>query len=434
MGNKYDNSDIGSEMYAWATDLFPICRSITGAGVRETLAYIQNILPPLKIYEIPSGTKVFDWTVPEEWNIRDAFVADEQQNRIIDFQQHNLHVVGYSEPVDKILTFEELDKHLYSLPDQPDAIPYVTSYYNRRWGFCLTENQRIQLRKKSQAKYHVKIDSTLKSGYLTYGELIIAGRTNKEIFLSTYVCHPSMANNELSGLVVTSALAQWIIKQKNRQYTYRIVFIPETIGSITYLSRHIDVMKKNILAGFNVTCVGDERSYSYLPSRHGDTLADRVAQHAFKNMHPNYIMYSYLDRGSDERQYCSPGVDLPVCSVMRTKYGEYPEYHTSLDDLNLITPTGLWGAYNVLLGCIHCIEKNEILKVTLLCEPHLGKRGLYPTLSMKDGDDKQVKNMMNLIAYSDGNHSLLEIADKIGVPMWELFTIVDELKKENLIE
>ena len=422
--------DLGKEMHRLCSDLFPICRSITGNGVRKTLRQLKDHLSELDIVEIPSGEVCFDWKIPKEWNIRDAYVIGPEGDKIIDFEKSNLHVVGYSVPVDKTVTLEELQEHLHSLPDQPTAIPYVTSYYEERWGFCLPEEQRKQLK---PGTYHVTINSDLSDGSLTYGELILPGRSEKEVFLSTYVCHPSLANNELSGPVVTTFVARWLAALKDRRHTYRIIFIPEGIGSIAYLSRHLEVMRQRIIAGFNVTCIGDDRSYSYLASRNGDTLADQVALHVMKHMHPDFVAYTYLDRQSDERQYCSPGIDLPVSSVMRSKYGEYPEYHTSLDDLYLITPSGLMEGYEVLLQCIRCIERNETLKLTVLCEPQLGKRGLYPTLSTKEST-KQVRDMMNLIAYSDGKHSLLDIADKIGVPMWDLWPLVDRLKAHELLE
>jgi len=282
-------------------------------------------------------------------------------------------------------------------------------------------------------EYKVCIDSELKAGFLTYGEIIIPGGSEKEIFISTYLCHPSMANNELSGPVVVTFLAKHIKEIRNPKYTYRIIIIPETIGSIIYLSRNYKEMKRNVVAGFNVTCIGDERAYSYLPSRQGNTLADKVAKHVLKHMHPNFIIYSFLDRGSDERQYCSPGIDLPVCSIMRTKYGSYPEYHTSLDDLNLVTPSGLLGGYEVLTRVIDCLENDEILSPSVLCEPQLGKRGLYPTISTKNSGE-QVRDMMNFLAYSDGCLSNLEIADKINVPLWSLKDTIEKLKKEKVLE
>ena len=415
-------------MYDWAVDLFPINRSITGNGVRQTLNYIKDIVPEMNIIEVPSGTKCFDWTVPKEWNCDDGYIIDPDGNKICDFKNNNLHVVGYSTPIDKEIEYEELIEHLYHIEDQPTAIPYITSYYSERWGFCLSSNKFKKLKKGT---YKVKINSELKDGNLTYGEIKIKGESEKEIFLSTYVCHPSMANNELSGPVVTTALVNFVKSIKNRKYSYRIVFIPETIGSITYISRNIDEMKKNIIAGFNISCIGDDRSYSYIPTRYGNTLSDKVSKHILKNI--DYVEYSFLDRGSDERQYCSPGVDLPIATICRTKYGAYPEYHTSLDDLTVISPNGLYGGYDKLKKAIELLENNNYYKVNVLCEPQLGKRGLYPTISTKTSG-AIVKNMMNFIAYADGNNDLIDIANIIGVQAEELFEIVEKMKKAELIE
>jgi len=420
--------NIGQEMYDWAVDLFPINRSITGNGVRQTLNYIKDIVPEMNIIEVPSGTKCFDWTVPKEWNCDDGYIIDPDGNKICDFKNNNLHVVGYSTPIDKEINYEELVEHLYHIEDQPTAIPYITSYYSERWGFCLSSNKFKKLKKGT---YKVKINSELKDGNLTYGEIKIKGESEKEIFLSTYVCHPSMANNELSGPVVTTALVNFVKSIKNRKYSYRIVFIPETIGSITYISRNIDEMKKNIIAGFNISCIGDDRSYSYLSTRYGNTLSDKVSKHILKNI--DYVEYSFLDRGSDERQYCSPGVDLPIATICRTKYGAYPEYHTSLDDLTVISPNGLYGGYDKLKKAIELLENNNYYKVNVLCEPQLGKRGLYPTISTKTSG-AIVKNMMNFIAYADGNNDLIDIANIIGVQAEELFEIVEKMKKAELIE
>ncbi len=420
---------LGRNMYRLAEKLFPICRSLTGDGVRRTLELIRREVPALEVREVPSGTPCFDWEVPPEWNIRGASVIGPDGKTVVDFKDSNLHVVGYSIPVDKTVTLKELQGHLHSLPDKPDAIPYVTSYYKREWGFCLTEKRRRTLK---PGKYRVRIDSTLAPGHLTYGELRIPGESKKEVFLSTYVCHPSMANNEVSGPAVAAQLAKWLRGLKTRRYSYRLVFIPETIGSILYLSLHLEKLKKRVAAGFNLTCVGDDRAYSYLPSRAGDTLADRAALHVLRHRQPGFKRYTFLDRGSDERQYCSPGVDLPVATVMRSKYNEYPEYHSSKDDLSLVTPSGLLGAYRVLKECLEIIESNETLRTTVLCEPQLGRRGLYPTLS-KAGQFEAVRDLKNLIAYCDGTKDLLAVAELIGVAMGDLLPLVARLKKEGLL-
>jgi len=398
--------DSGKNIYSLCRKLWPIARSITGEGVRKTLRIIQREIPDLTIHEVPTGTQCFDWKIPREWNIKDAYIIDPEGKKIISFQDNNLHVVSYSVPVNRIISLTDLQKHLHSLPNQPDAIPYVTSYYQERWGFCLSENQRKLLK---DGDYQVYIDSELSDGSLTYGELIIPGKIEKEIFLSTYVCHPSMANNELSGPAVTTYLSKWI-KSLPRKYTYRIIFIPETIGSICYLSKNLKTMKKNIVAGFNISCVGDDNAYSYLPSRDGRSISDRAALHVLSQIHPDFVQYSYLDKGSDERQYCSPGIDLPVASVMRTKYGAYKEYHTSLDDLDYISECGLFGAYETLSRCIEYIENNRVFKATTLCEPQMSRRDLRPTLGAQTNLPDNTVLMSHILAYADGKCDLLAAA------------------------
>jgi aminopeptidase-like protein len=425
-----NNISVSDAMYSWASDLFPICRSITGQGVRETFKYLKKLLPNLETHEAPSGTQAFDWTVPDEWNIYEAYVMDEQGNKIIDFANHNLHVVGYSIPVNKTVTLPELNEHLYSLEDQPNAIPYVTSYYEKRWGFCITHEQRMKLK---PGNFKVYINSKLESGHLVYGELLLLGKEKSEVLLSTNICHPSMANNELSGPVVTTALARWLMDLPDRRYTYRIIFVPETIGSIVYLSRNLEKMKKNTIAGYQITCVGDDRSYSFLPSRQGDTLADRITRHVLKYNVSNYVSYSFLDRGSDERQYCSPGIDLPVVSLMRTKYGSYPEYHTSLDNLDLISAIGLGGAYSILKKCLTILEENYSYVATCLCEPQLGKRGLYSNISLKGSVTENMITLCNFLAYADGKHDLVDIAQIIGVPAEECLPLIKTLLDTKLI-
>jgi len=414
-------------MYQLLERLFPICRSITGEGVRASLAVLQEHIP-LVIHEVPSGTRVFDWTVPKEWNIRGAYILDPEGRRIVDFAENNLHVVGYSVPVDTTVSLAELQEHLHSIPDQPDAIPYVTSYYEERWGFCLPHRQRCRL---VDGLYRVVIDSDLRDGSLTYGDLLIPGESEDEVLLSTYICHPSMANNELSGPVVTAWLAKWILSQP-RRLSYRIVVAPETIGALTYLNLHLEHLKRHVVAGFVVTCVGDDGPFSYLSSRYATSLADRVALNILKSRRPEFVRYSFLERGSDERQYCSPGVDLPVVSVMRSKYGTYPGYHTSLDDLNFVSPAGLRGSFEVLRDCLRLLERNKVYRATCIGEPFLSARNLYPTLSTR-GLRADVKPMMDVLAYADGTTDVVSLRDIIDVPADDLYPVIKTLQGAGLI-
>lgn len=427
--SQMDQPD-GQFMHDLAKRLFPICRSLTGDGVRETLAILGEHLPGLRVVEVPSGTQVFDWTVPNEWNIRDAFIADTSGRRVVDFRHSNLHVVGYSEPMDRVMSIGELRPHLHSIPEMPDAIPYITSYYNRSWGFCLTQNQRDSL---SDDNYRVCIDSSLEPGSLSYAELIIPGASEKEVLISTYVCHPSMANNELSGPVVATRLAMWLARQDNLRHTFRFVFVPETIGSIAYISRNLVELKRRVVAGFNVSCIGDERRYSYLPSRRGNTWSDRVAKHVLRHIDPDYRQHTFLERGSDEQQYCAPGVDLPIASVMRSKYGTYPEYHTSKDDLTLVTPQGLQGGFNALKACVEAIEADLRYRCTQYCEPQMGKRGLYPPLGTR-AVVHAVRMRMDILCYCDGEHSVLDIAEILNRPISDVIPFVKELEEHALIE
>lgn len=424
-----DNS-IGEKIHALARRLWGINRSITGDGVRETLSVLKQVVPRLTMHEVPSGTAVFDWTVPPEWRVRDAYILTPGGKKICHFKSNNLHLVGYSVPVSRRLCLSELQEHLHSLPDKPEAIPYVTSYYKRRWGFCIAQNERDLL---EDGEYEVFIDSELFDGSLAYGELVIPGRSSDEVFISTYICHPSMANNELSGPTVVAYLAKWLAERADNRYTYRFVFIPETIGSITYLKFMREHLVRNVIAGFNVTCIGDDRDYSYLPSRRGDTLSDTVARHVLSHTCETYKSYKWTHRGSDERQYCAPGVDLPIATIARSLYGNYYEYHTSLDDLiNVVTPSGLEGGYKVLKRSIEAIEENYFPVMQVVCEPQLGKRGLYPNLST-ESTWKQVRVMMDLISWSDGTKSLVEIADLIEVPVWSLYPVARDLVESGLL-
>ena len=432
--SKYYNT-IKENMFKLAKELWPINRSITGEGIRTSLNIIKNILPKLKIHSMKSGTKVFDWIVPLEWKIKSGWIKKPNGKKICNLKDNNLHVISYSLPVKKKVNLAELKKNLFSLPKMPTAIPYVTSYYKKRWGFCISHKEKLKLNK---GIYEVFIDSKLFKGSLNYGELLIKGKSKKEIFLSTYICHPSLANNELSGPVVTTYLAEWVSSIKNRNYSYRIIFIPETIGAISYLSKNIKKMQENIYAGFNISCVGDERTFSYLPSRKGNTITDDVIKHVLKFIYPKFKKYSWHDRGSDERQYCAPLVDLPVASLMRSKYGTFPEWHTSLDTLgNVVTKNGLLGGFNALRLCIEAIENNYYIRTKVKGEPQLAKRSLYPSISTPEVSatkkPKDVNLIMQLLTWADGKHSLLDIAEIINEPIWELYQAVDILKKQKLI-
>lgn len=422
-------NDTGRNMYELAGKLFPICRSITGNGFRQSLEMIREIVPEIQVFEVPSGTAVYDWTVPKEWNIRGGWIKNMQGETIIDFNDCNLHVMGYSIPVHQTISREELSEHVYTQPEQPEWIPYVTSYYKERWGFCMSERQKQAL---TDAEYEVYIDSTLEDGFLTYGELVLPGETDDEIFFSTYLCHPSMANNELSGPCVQTELIKYLKSLSHRRYTYRFAFIPETIGSITYLSRNLEALQQHVKAGFVLSCVGDNRTYSMVSTKYEDTLADRVLNNVLKFHYPDYIRYSFMKRASDERQYGSAGVDLPVCAFCRSKYHEYPEYHTSADNMDLISPEGLSGAYEVMVKVINALENNYFYQMQCKCEPQLGKRGLYPTVSQK-GTKGDARYMQDFIAYADGRNDLIGISNILDIPVDKLIPIKDQLMEHHLL-
>ena len=395
--------------------LFPICRSITGAGLKKTLKIIQSEFPKLKIYRIRSGTKVFDWKVPSEWNVNDAYVLDKNNKRIINFKENNLHIISYSSPVSKFLSKKKLLENLYSLPNKPNAIPYITSYYKKRWGFCLTHKKKKEISKNYnlEDKFKVIINSSFNpKGYLNYGELILKGKSKQEILISTYICHPSMANNELSGPIVAMSLINYFSKIKNLEKTLRFVFIPETIGSIVYINKNLNKLKKNIIGGFNLSCVGDERVYSCMLSKYQNSPSDNSIIEAYKKLKLKYKVYSFLKRGSDERQYNSPGIDLKISSIFRSKYGEYPEYHTSLDNFDLVTLKGIKGGLKVSKTAIQILLKKIIPKNKILCEPNMGKRGLYPTLSTRI--KKPTEDLMNFLTYADGKNDLERVSKYIN--------------------
>lgn len=419
---------IGDEILRFAKELYPINRSLTGSGVRKTLDYIKQLLPELALLEVPSGSTAFDWTIPDEWDISEAFIEDSAGQRIIDFANHNLHVVGYSGPVDVTLSLEELEAHLHSIPDKPDAIPYVTSYYADRWGFCMTHRQRVGLAK---GNYRAVIRSRKFKGVMNFAELVIPGTSDSEVLLSTYVCHPSMANNETSGPAVLTFLGRWLLEQP-RRYTYRIVFAPETIGAIHYISQNQKHLKQKVVAGFNISCVGDDRNYSFVASRKGATLADRIAEHVLPQLSSSYVKHSFLERQSDERQYGSVLIDLPFVALSRTKYGCYDEYHTSLDDFSVVTAAGLEGGFNMVAQCITALEANRTLVATTPCEPQLGKRGLYPTL----GGGKvsaSVEVLLNVLEYCDGSEDLLAVAARCNISVTQAAQAANVLESHGLL-
>ena len=419
---------IGDEILRFAKELYPINRSLTGSGVRKTLDSIKQLLPELALLEVPSGSTAFDWTIPDEWDISEAFIEDSAGQRIIDFANHNLHVVGYSGPVDVTLSLEELEAHLHSIPDKPDAIPYVTSYYADRWGFCMTHRQRVGLAK---GNYRAVIRSRKFRGVMNFAELVIPGTSDSEVLLSTYVCHPSMANNETSGPAVLTFLGRWLLEQP-RRYTYRIVFAPETIGAIHYISQNQKHLKQKVVAGFNISCVGDDRNYSFVASRKGATLADRIAEHVLPQLSSSYVKHSFLERQSDERQYGSVLIDLPFVALSRTKYGCYDEYHTSLDDFSVVTAAGLKGGFNMVAQCITALEANRTLVATTPCEPQLGKRGLYPTL----GGGKvstSVEVLLNVLEYCDGSEDLLAVAARCNISVTQAAQAANVLESHGLL-
>tara|TARA_B100001057_G_scaffold392419_1_gene400970 strand:+ start:1887 stop:3182 length:1296 start_codon:yes stop_codon:yes gene_type:complete len=416
--------------------LFPICRSITGSGITQTLNIIKKNFSKLKIKKIKTGSKVFDWKVPNQWEIKNAYIKDKNGNIIIDFKNNNLHLVGYSQPVNKILNFKELLNKLHSLPRQPDAIPYITSYYKKDWGFCLSHNHKKELVKRynKNDKFHVYIKSSLKKGHLSYGELLLKGESQQEILISTYICHPSMANNELSGPIVSMNLIDYFKKKKNKK-TLRFIFIPETIGSIVYLSKNLSKLQNKVCGGYNLTCIGDDRQHSCMLSKYGDSPSDEALIKAYKLNRIKYKKYSFLKRGSDERQFNSPGVDIPITSIFRTKYHEYPEYHTSLDKFGtVVTKKGLYGGFKIAKDSINILMNKIIPKNVILCEPQLGKRDLYPSLSTKNNLKFSLgQQILDFLQYANGKNDLYKISKKINLNLKKTKKIYQLLKDKKLI-
>lgn len=394
--------------------LFPLHRSLTGDGVRETLRILSEYAP-IRQQEVPSGTVCFDWAVPKEWNVREAYVKDSQGRTLLDIRDSNLHLMGYSKPFRGIVSRDELLARLHTKPDMPDAIPYMTSYYREDWGFCV-EHRRLG--EFTDDEYEVVIDADLADGHMTIGEGVVRGSTEREILLSTYVCHPSMAINELSGPLVQTMIYRALKDRKDLKYTYRFLYLPETIGALYYLSRHGDQLKARVDAGYVVNCVGHGEAFTYKKSKRGDTLADKAALHVLKQSGKPYRVVEWNPFGSDERQYCSEGFRLPVGSLMRTMYGEYPEYHTSLDDRSLISWQALRETVDMYLAVIETLEANDTYVSTHIHgEPKLDKRGLYPyTSGTRTPEEKlRILQTTHLIAFSDGRRDLMDIAETLGL-------------------
>jgi aminopeptidase-like protein len=398
---------VGHEMHRWATELFPICRSITGNGVRETLKQIGKRIP-LTVHEVPSGTPAFDWKVPLEWNIRDAYIKNLRGERVVDFQNSNLHVVSYSQPVKQRMTLAELKEHLHSLPDRPDWIPYRTSYYKESWGFCLSHNQLLSL---TDPEYDVCIDTSMTEGSLTYGECFLPGQSQDEVLISTHTCHPSLGNDNLSGIAVATYLAEWL-QTRPRRYSYRFLFIPGTIGSITWLSQHHQQASR-IKHGLVLTGVGDAGPITYKKSRQGNAEVDRAMAHLLKHGGTPYSICDFIPYGYDERQYCSPGFNLAVGCFSRTPHSEYPEYHTSADNLGFIKPMALADSLRCCQGAVEILESNKTyLNQTPHCEPQLGKRGLYRAVGGQAGEKSMEMALLWVLNLSDGHHAVLDIAER----------------------
>jgi aminopeptidase-like protein len=406
-----DREAIGSELHDLIAELYPICRSLTGDGVRQTLRCLGERMP-LEIHEVPTGTPVFDWTVPREWNIRSGYIEAPSGERIVDLSACNLHVMGYSVPVRRRMSLSELREHLFSLPERPDWIPYRTSYYSENWGFCLTHSQLEGL---TEGGYEVCIDSSLTDGHLTYGECVLPGQVSDEVLISAHVCHPSLCNDNLSGLTIATMLASALEAIEHR-FTYRFLFIPGTIGSITWLSRNEESVSR-IKHGLVLTCVGDGGNSTYKRSRRADAEIDRAMEYVLANSGAPFAVEDFSPWGYDERQYCSPGFNLPVGCLMRTPHGRFPQYHTSADDLDLVTPAGLADSYAKCLGVFDVLERNRIfLNRNPKCEPQLGRRGLYGAIGGQSDKRQSEMAMLWILNLSDGEHNLLDIARRSGLP------------------
>jgi aminopeptidase-like protein len=426
--NGVDSLTQGQAMVRLIAELYPICRSITGDGLRETLRLLQRDIP-LELREVPTGTEVFDWTVPKEWNIRDAYVKDGKGERIIDFQKSNLHVVNYSVPVRRRMRLADLKEHLHTLPAHPDWIPYRTSYYKESWGFCLSEKQFAELRDE---EYEVCIDSALEDGHLTYGEYFLPGATRDEVLISCHACHPSLCNDNLSGIALAVSIAR-ALQSTPRRYSYRFLFIPGTIGAITWLAKNEEKIA-NIKHGLVLTGVGDAGALHYKKSRKGSADIDRVAAHVLKHSAQPHEILEFSPYGYDERQYCSPGINLSVGRLSRSPHGTFPEYHTSADNLDFVHPEKLTESFDACLAVLNLLDRNgTFLNLNPKCEPQLGKRGLYGMIGGGLDAGARELAMLWVLNLSDGNHSLLDIAECSKLSFDSIYEAAQALQQGGLL-
>ena len=427
--NPSDTEAIGRDMHALAADLYPLCRSITGDGARDTFKRLAQEIP-LEIHEVPSGTPVFDWNVPEEWNIRSAWIKDPQGRKIVDFADHNLHVLGYSTPVSTKMPLSELKAHLFSLPDQPELIPYRTSYYKKNWGFCVPHRD---LEKLEDGEYEVFIDSDHNpQGHLSYGEYVIPGETEVEVLISCHSCHPSLANDNLAGIAVGVALAKHLAAAP-RRLSYRFLFLPGTIGSITWLALHQDVIPR-IRHGLVLTCAGDSGPVTYKETRDGNAPIDRAVRHVLKSGGHEYHIEPFHPYGYDERQYCSPGINLAVGCLMRSPHGTFPEYHTSADNLNFIKPEAMADTLAKALDTIEVLEHNAIyVNLKPMCEPRLGKYGLYGGGGGQRVGEFSELALLWVLNQSDGTKDLLAIAERAGMSFRKILAAATSLEQAGLL-
>ena len=424
-----DFKNAGDGMYKLMEELYPICRSITGEGLRQTLSVLKELIP-LEVQSVSSGTKAFDWTIPKEWNIKDAYVENSKGDRVIDFQKSNLHVVNYSTPVDRMMPLKDLQKHLHTIPEHPDWIPYRTSYYNQSWGFCLSHNDFIHLKEDD---YHVVIDSTLEPGYLNYGELFIAGQTENEVLITTHVCHPSLCNDNLSGISLTAYLAKYLVELPLR-YSYRFLFIPGGIGSIVWLCQNEDKVSR-IKNGLVVTCVGDSGSFTYKKTRHGNAEIDRAVLHVLEESGKEYQAIDFSPYGYDERNFGSPAFNMPVGSLTRSTFSQYPQYHSSADNFDLINAENLSDSLEMYLRVINTIENNRTyLNLFPKGEVQLGKRGLYGKMGGLQNRPSSELPLLWVLNLSDGEHSLLDICDRTKLSFDKVKYAADILKKHDLLK